>query len=67
MIKYAEFVELKYKYCRCFFEHTNFKNDFIECKHLCCSKINQQKFDANLKEEFFNTYRFSKHDNNKFI
>ena len=34
---------------------------------VCCSKNNQQKFDKKLKEEFFNTYRFSNHDNNKFV
>ena len=27
----------------------------------------QRKFDKNLKERFFNTYKFSNHDNNKFI
>ena len=34
---------------------------------LCCNKNYQQKFDEKLKERFFNTYKFSNHDNNKFI
>ena len=32
-----------------------------------CNKSYQQKFDENFKERFFNTYKFSNHDNNKFI
>ena len=39
----------------------------IECKCLCCNKNNQQKFDEKLKEQFFNTYKFSNHNNSKFI
>ena len=27
----------------------------------------QRKFDESLKERFFNTYKFSNHDNNKFV
>ena len=34
---------------------------------LCCNKNYQQKFDEKLKERFFNTYKFSNHDKNKFI
>ena len=34
---------------------------------MCCKKNYQQKFDENLKERFFNTYKFSNHDNNKII
>ena len=26
------------KYCYCFLEYTNFKDDLIECKCLCCNK-----------------------------
>ena len=39
----------------------------IEYKCLCCNKSYQQKFDEKLKERFFNIYKFSNHDNNKFI
>ena len=45
----------------------NFKDNLIECKRLCCNKNYQRKFDEKLKERFFNTYKFSNHDNNKFI
>ena len=34
---------------------------------MCCNKSYQQKFDENLKEQLFNTYKFPNHDNNKFI
>ena len=50
-----------------FLEYTNFKNNSIEYKCLCCNKNNQQKFDKKLKERFINTYKFSNHDNIKFI
>ena len=43
------------------------EDDLIECKCLFCNKNYQQKFDEKLKERFFNTYKFSNHDNNKFI
>ena len=33
---------IKYKYCQCFREYTNFKDDLIECKCLVCNK-NYQK------------------------
>ena len=34
---------------------------------LCSNKNYQQNFDEQLKERFFNAYKFSKHNNNKFI
>ena len=45
----------------------NFKDDLIECKCLSCSKIYQRKLNEKLKERFFNTWKFSNHDINKFI
>ena len=42
-------------------------DDLIEYKRLCCDKNYKQRFDKNLKERFFNTYKFSNHGNNKFI
>ena len=47
----------KCKYCDCFLEYTNFKDDLIEYK--CCNKNYQHKFDEKLKERFFNTYKLS--------
>ena len=67
MIKNCETCRSKYKYCDCFLEYTNFKDDLIEYKCLCCNKSYQRKFDEKLKERFFNTYKFSHHYNNKFI
>ena len=58
---------IKYKYCNCFLEYTNFKYDLIECKCLWCDKNYQQRFDEKLKERFFNTYTFCSHGINKFI
>ena len=34
---------------------------------MCGNKNYQRKFDEKLKERFFNTYKFSGHDNSKFI
>ena len=57
---------IKYKYCDCFLKYENFKDDLIEYKCLFCKKNCKRKFDEKLKEQLFNTYKFSKHDNNKF-
>ena len=58
---------IKYKYCDCFLEYTNFKDDLIEYKSLCYNKSYQRKFDEKLKERFFNTYKFSNHENNSLF
>ena len=51
-----------------FLEYTNFEDDLIKHKRLCCNKNYKKKmFDENLKEQSFNTYKFSNHDINKFI
>ena len=34
---------------------------------MCCNKDYQRRFHKKLKERFFNTYKFSNHENNKFI
>ena len=56
-----------YKYSDCFLEYTNFKDDLIEYKCLRCNKNYQRKSDKKLKEQFFNTCKFSNPDKNKFI
>ena len=43
MVKKCETCKIKYKYCNCFLEYTNLKDD------LCCNKNDQQKFDERLK------------------
>ena len=65
--KKCETCGIKCKYCNCFLEYTNSQDNLIECKCLCCNKNYQHKFDEKLQEQFFNTYKFSNHDNNKFI
>ena len=57
----------KWKYCDCFLKYENFKDDLMEYKYLCCNKNCQHKFDEKLKKRFFKTYKFSNHDNKKFI
>ena len=64
--KQCETCGIKYKYCNCFLEYTNLKDDLIEYKCLCCNKYYQHKFDEKLKEQFFNTHKFSNQDSNKF-
>ena len=54
-MKNVKQVELN-KYCDCFLEYKNFKDDLIEYKCLCCNKNYQHKFDEKLKERVFNTY-----------
>ena len=43
---------MKYKYCDCFIEHTEFKDDLTEYKWLCCNKNYQQNFDKKLRNNF---------------
>ena len=50
-----------------FLEWKNIKDDLIEYNCLCCNKNYRNKFDEKLKEQFFNTYKFSNQDKNKFI
>ena len=63
----CETYRIKYKYCDCFLDYPNSKDELIEYKCLCCSKSYQRKFDVKLKERFFNAYKFSNHDSNYFI
>ena len=56
--KKCETYGIKYKYCNCFLEYTNFKDDLIEYKCLCGSKSYQRKPDEKLKKQLFNTYKF---------
>ena len=65
--KKREPCRIKYKDCECFLEYTNFRDILIKYKFLCCNKNYPKRFDENLKKKFVNTYRFSKHDINKFI
>ena len=53
--KKCETCGIKYKYCDLFLEYTNFKDNLIEYKCLCCKKNYQYKFDEKLKERVFNT------------
>ena len=54
------------KYCDCFFECKNFKDNLIDYKCLCCNKNYQHKFDEKSKERFFNKYKFAKQNYIKF-
>ena len=40
----CETYRIKYKYCNCFLEYTNYKDDLIEYKCLCCNKNYQTSF-----------------------
>ena len=63
----CETCRIKNKYCNCFLEYTNFQEELIEYKYLCCNRNYQQKLDEKLKKQVFNTYKFFNHDSNKFI
>ena len=64
--KKSETCGVKYKYYDCFLKYANFKDDLIEYKYLSCNKSYQQTFNKKFKERFFNIYKSSNHDNNKF-
>ena len=53
--KKCETCGIKYNYCDLFLECTNFKDNLMEYKCLCCNKNYQHKFDERLKERVFNT------------
>ena len=65
--KKCETCGIKYKHCNCFLEYKILKDYLIEYKCLSCHKSYQRKFDEKLKERFFNAYKFSNHDSNKYI
>ena len=65
--KKCQTCRIKYKYCDCFLENPNFKDDLIEYKCLRWNKNFQHMFDKKLKEQFFLHTKVSNHDNNKFI
>ena len=56
--KKRETCRIKYKYCDCFLEYTNFKDYLIEYKCLCCNQNYERKFDEKLKERFFIHIKF---------
>ena len=53
--KKCETYGIKYKYCNCFLDYVNFKDDLIECKCLCFNKNYRHKLDEKIKERFFLT------------
>ena len=65
--KKCETCGIKYKDYDCFLEYTNFKDDLVEYKCLCCNENYKLMVHENLKKQFFNTYKFSSHDINRFI
>ena len=67
MIKNVKLCGITYKVYNCLLEHKKFKDDLLEYKCLCCNKRYQKTFDEKLKERFFNTYKYSNHNKNKFI
>ena len=67
MIKKCETCWIKNKYFDCFLQYTNFENYVVEYKCLICNKNDQHKIGEKLKERVFNTYKFSSHNNDKFI
>ena len=49
---------IKYKDCDCFLEKSNFRDDFIGYKCLCCNRNYQKNFDESLKKQFFDILIF---------
>ena len=67
MTKKCETWWIKYKNCEYFLECTDLKDNLTKCRCLFCNKNYSKKFDETLKKRFFNTYKFSNYDINKFI
>ena len=65
--KKCETCRLKCKNCDSFLEYINVKDVLREYKCFCYNKNYQHKFDKKLKKQFFNAYKFSNPDSNKFI
>ena len=53
--KKCEICKIEYKYCNWFLEYTNFKDDLIEYKCLCCNKNCLHEFDEILIHTHFLT------------
>ena len=51
--KKCETCRINYKYCHCFLEYANLKDDLIEYKCLRRNKNYQHKFNGKLKERSF--------------
>ena len=47
-VRKCETCGIKYQYCDCFLEYTNFKKDLIVWKCLSCNKNYHYKFDEKL-------------------
>ena len=67
VIKNVKHIELNVSIATVFLNIQTLKVDLIEYECLCCNKNYQNKFDEKLKEQFFNTCKFSNFDNKKFI
>ena len=50
--KKCETYRIKYKYCNCFLEYADFKDDLVEYKCLYFNKTHQHKFEEKLKNDF---------------
>ena len=45
-------VEIKYNCCDCFLEYTNFRDNLIEYKCLCCNKIIKKSLMKTKRNDF---------------
>ena len=48
IIKKCKMCGIKQKDCECFLEYTNFKDNLMQYKCLCCNKNYHKMFDRNL-------------------
>ena len=55
MIK-CEVCGIKHKDGDCFLEYTNFRDDLVEYKCLCCGKNYQKQFDENFEKRFLTNF-----------
>ena len=63
----TEGIKIKFKDCDCLFQYESVKENLIKYKCLPCNENYSNKLDEELKKEFKNTFKFSKHGINKSI
>ena len=63
----TEGIKIKFKDCDCLFQYESVKENLIKYKCLPCNENYSNKLDEELKKEFKNIFKFSKHGIKKSI
>ena len=66
VLKRCETCGITYEICDYFLEYTNFQDDLIKYKYLCCCKNYQKQFDEKFRETNFKYIQIF-YDKNTFV